>query len=389
MSAPRGRLRSRREQRFIVSSLPFQLVGSFDDIDARLVVQVELDARTGEIVSISGDRDAIRKTCSFLLEAVGTQGTRHGQDHGDGNRQVHGLGAHTARGNGPLLDTATNNTEAAFVGTASTGRLSDQEVRDRARPANILAALRREREFPQAATRFVDHECERELRSTSTSPETSERDWEIPREVDRRDERTMECAPFNARQNPDARSGGNGNAAGPSPAGLTSDLHHKNTPELVSRRDAHEASAVDAFPPRSSGERHLARGFSVADDGGHRTVESGVSSPWKLDEGHLATTREETELPSLEQSITGPTMRHASSGLESTRADELQREGSESVHPSSHRIERHRAGVVRLAPRVRLAATRGHESVVDLATRGCEPGQNTDREHISRRGEVR
>jgi hypothetical protein len=250
---------------FIVSSLPFQLVGSFDDIDARLVVQVELDARTGEIVSISGDRDAIRKTCSFLLEAVGTQGTRHGQDHGDGNRQVHGLGAHTARGNGLLLDTATNNTEAAFVGTASTGRLSDQEVRDRARPANILAALRREREFPQAATRFVDHECERELRSTSTSPETSERDWEIPREVDRRDERTMECAPFNARQNPDARSGGNGNAAGPSPAGLDSDLHQKNTRELVSRRDAFEASALDAFPPRSSGEGDLARGFPGAD----------------------------------------------------------------------------------------------------------------------------
>ena len=221
-----------------MSSLPFQLVGSFDDIDARLVVQVELDARTGEIVSITGDRDAIRKTCSFLHEAVGTPGARHGQESDNGNRPVQGLGAPTARGNGPLRDTATNNTEAAFVGTASTGRLSDQEVRDRARPANILAALRREREFPQAATRFVDHECERELRSTSTSHQTSERDWEIPREVDRRDERTMECAPFNARQNPDARSGGNGNAAGPSPAGLDSDLHQKNTRELVSRCDA-------------------------------------------------------------------------------------------------------------------------------------------------------
>ncbi len=185
-----------------------------------------------------------------------------------------------ARGNGLLLDTATNNTEAAFVGTASTGRLSDQEVRDRARPANILAALRREREFPQAATRFVDHECERELRSTSTSHQTSERDWEIPREVDRRDERTMECAPFNARQNPDARSGGNGNAAGPGPEVRELELPiHEDHCELVpgstriSTRRTHANSCPGAMPsrrPRSTRSPHgpRARGTSPGDFSG-------------------------------------------------------------------------------------------------------------------------
>lgn len=239
-----------------MSSLPFNLVSSFDDIEDRLIVQVELDARTGEILSLTGDHDAIRRTCSFLLEAVGTQGTRHGLDHGDGNRPVRGLGAQTACGNGPLHDTATNKT--ALVDAVDSDVLSDQDIRDRARPANILAALRRERELPSAALRLVDDERERELRSMSTSLETSCRDRELPAEVARRDERTMESASFDPRQNSDARSGGHGSAAGP----RTERLHLNDIRDLVSRRDALEASAPDAFPPRSPGERHLARGFA-------------------------------------------------------------------------------------------------------------------------------
>lgn len=241
-----------------MSSLPFNLVGSFDDIDARLVVQVELDARTGEIVSITGDRQAIRETCSFLLQAVGTPGTRHGLDQGDGNRPIHGLGAHPdssgARGNGPLLDTATNKT--ALVDAVDSDDLSDQDIRECARPANILAALRQGRPILSAAPRPIDDECERELRSTSTSLETSARERELPAEVARRDERTMECDPLPSRSNSDARSGGNGNAAGPGPE---VPANHR---DLVSRRDALEAGAPDAFPPRSPGEGHLARGFS-------------------------------------------------------------------------------------------------------------------------------
>jgi hypothetical protein len=156
----------------------------------------------------------------------------------------------------------TNNIETAFVGTASTGRLSDQEVRDRARPANILAALRRERELPWAATRSVEHECERELRSNTTSHQTSAQDRELLRLVEHRDERTMECAPFDARENSDARSGGHGSAAGPGPEVRELELPiHEDHCELVSRRDALDGDALDAFPPRSPGEGHLARGF--------------------------------------------------------------------------------------------------------------------------------
>lgn len=239
-----------------MSTLPFNLVGDADILRDRLVVQVELDARTGELLSITGDRDAIRRTCSFLLEAVGAQGTRHGLDHGDGNRPIHGLGAHTACGNGPLPDTVTNMT--ANVEAVASETSSDRELRHRARPANILAALRRERELPSAALRLVEDECERELHSTSTSLETSAWDRELPTEVARRDERTMESASFDPRQNSDARSGGHGSAAGP----RTERLHLNDIRELVSRHDALEASGPDAFPPRSPGEGHLARGFA-------------------------------------------------------------------------------------------------------------------------------
>lgn len=131
-----------------MSSLPFNLVGSFDDIDARLVIKVELDARTGEIVSITGDRDAIRQSCAFLRETVGTSGT---------NRT-------------PPVDAVDSDER------------SDEDIRECARPANILAALRQGRPILSAAPRPTDDECERELRSTSMSLETSARERKLPGE---------------------------------------------------------------------------------------------------------------------------------------------------------------------------------------------------------------
>ena len=94
-----------------VTSTPLHLVGSFEDLRDRLVVQVELDRHTGEVMSISGDRDAIRRTCSLLLDAIESTRMRDDEAATDGPR-----------------------------------RLSDREVRDQARPENILAALRRDRE---------------------------------------------------------------------------------------------------------------------------------------------------------------------------------------------------------------------------------------------------
>lgn len=253
-----------------MSILPIDLAGTSGNIENRLVVQVEIDARTGELLSLQGDPAAVSRTCSFLLKAVGTQGTRLGEASGHGNRR-RGLGSGAslessrARGNGTLLDTEA--TSLAFVNADDPDPV-DQALRDRARPANILAALRREREFPPAALRLVDDECERELRSSSTAFKTSDRERELPSEVDPRDEQPEVCGPLATRTSSDARSGGNGNAAGPGP-GFTAD-HARTSHELVSRRAVTPTDALDAFPPRSSGEGHLARGSSSSLEGDGR-----------------------------------------------------------------------------------------------------------------------
>ncbi|MEE2894302.1 MAG: hypothetical protein VX726_01040, partial [Planctomycetota bacterium] len=115
-----------------------------------MTVELEFDAKTGEITALSGDPEAIRRSCSFLLGKVGMRGTRLGRIEGDGNRHDSEFGASEAHGKEPLRDTATN-TPGALVDTPG----SDEDIRHRARPAFLLAALRREREFSSAALRLT------------------------------------------------------------------------------------------------------------------------------------------------------------------------------------------------------------------------------------------
>ena len=244
-----------------MSTPNLNLAGSNRGIGGRFVVEVEFDASTGEITGIFGDQDTIKRTCSFLLGKVGTQRTRLGRVACDGNRGDTEPGASKACGNRPLHDTATNN--EVPVGTS----LSDREIRHRARPSQILAALRRERELSsQAALRLVGNECERELRSTPAdakpthiSPERELQAWVGPR-----DHRFLERESTGHCPNTDARSGGNGNAAGSSTAGQHPRDHANDDLDLVSPPvpNLGSGSERDAFPPRSSGGGHSARGFA-------------------------------------------------------------------------------------------------------------------------------
>ena len=92
-----------------MSSLPLQLVGRLDDADARLIVQLELDARTGEVISISGGQDAIRRTCSIARSTIDLTPEAPTKASADGARR--GVRRVT-----PL-------------GLSSTARLSDEEAR--------------------------------------------------------------------------------------------------------------------------------------------------------------------------------------------------------------------------------------------------------------------
>ena len=250
--------------RTVMSTPNLNLAGSRKDLGGRIVVEVEFNASTGEITGISGDQDTIRQTCSFLLGKVGMHGTRLGRLDCDGNRGELEPGASKkACGNRLLHDTATNS--EALVDTS----LSEREIRHRARPSQILAALRRERELSsKAALRLVGNECERELRSapsdvkpTLTSPERELQAWVGPR-----DQRHLERDPIGHCPNTDARSGDNGNVAGSSTAGPSALEHTNNDPIFVSPPASNSGSDAgrDAFPPRSSGGGHSARGF----DGG-------------------------------------------------------------------------------------------------------------------------
>ena len=257
-----------------MSTLPINLAGPTGIIEDRLVVQVELDARTGELLSLEGDPETIRRTCSFLLKTVGTRGTRPGEAS-PGLASGATLESSSARGNATLQD--IDATSLAYANADGPDPV-DQALRDRARPANILAALRREREFPPAALRLVDDECERELRSSSAAFKTPDRERELPPKVDPRDEQPEVCGPLATRTSSDARSGGNGNAAGPGPEFTADDP--RTSHELVSRCAVSTTDVLDAFPPRSSGEGRLARGSSSSLEGdGRPEVREHIDSP--------------------------------------------------------------------------------------------------------------
>lgn len=242
---------------------PLKFIPNHADQGVRMTVELEFDAKTGEITALSGDPEAIRRSCSFLLGKVGMRGTRLGRIEGDGNRHDSEFGASKAHGKEPLRDTATN-TPGALVDTPG----SDEDIRHRARPAFLLAALRREREFSSAALRLTGSECERELRSESrdASP-TPCQERELPAVVGPRDRRMLERDSFDHSPNTDARSGGNGNAAGSGPAVGRRRGQLNDTPDLVSPLASPGDAERDAFPPRSSGEGDLARGFAGEDVG--------------------------------------------------------------------------------------------------------------------------
>ena len=254
----------RREivDRIVMSTPNLNLSGSNRDIGGRFVVEVEFDASTGEITGIFGDHETIKRTCSFLLGKVGAQGTRLGRIDCDGNRGDDEPGASKkACGNRPLHDTATN--PEALVETS----LSEREIRHRARPSQILAALRRERELSsETALRLVGNECERELRSapSDVKPTQISQERELRAWVGPRDQRHLERDPIGHCPNTDARSGGNGNAAGSGTAGQDCREHAEDDLNLVSPPAPNSGSGAvrDAFPPRSSGGGHSARGFA-------------------------------------------------------------------------------------------------------------------------------
>ena len=213
-----------------VSHPNLKLVGS------RHVISIELDAQSGEVISVSGDRDAIRRTCSILL---------------DGFEDRTRVDEPTAEVERPPLP--------------GRGRaLTDQEVRDRARPSSILAAIRRERELSSStALRPNDHECERELHSAS-SDVTSTRTWEreLPGLVEPHDRTAFERDPSDHCPPLDARSGDNGNVAGSGPA-VGAPNHVADDPaDFTSASGTPASDSRDAFPPQSPSEDTLARGLS-------------------------------------------------------------------------------------------------------------------------------
>ncbi|MBQ71671.1 MAG: hypothetical protein CMJ67_02070 [Planctomycetaceae bacterium] len=336
---------SKTVERIVMSTPNLNLSGSNRDPGGRIVVEVEFNAATGEIMGITGDQDTIRQTCSFLLGKVGVQGTRLGRSDCDGNHSDTELGASKkACGNRPLHDTATN--PEALVDTS----MSEREIRHRARPSQILAALRRERELSsQAALRLVGNECERELRSTPsdvkptlTSPERELQAWVGPR-----DQRNLERDPVGHSPNTDARSGGNGNAAGSSTAGQDSreltndDLIFVSPPAPNSGSDA----VRDAFPPRSSGGGHSARGFAggVGDEQVIQGAPVGGASGEVTEEGDTN--------HSGDAAATRPaTMESRRVGEDSCRGTVADRSSTEHRSPNEH-VTGHQ-GTIRLQPRL-------------------------------------
>ncbi|MCP4836149.1 MAG: hypothetical protein GY895_15450 [Phycisphaera sp.] len=187
----------------------------------RLIVELELDPNSGQVVAMSGEASAIKRACSILFKAGETHDSSIIRYERDGSRLVpetgrFGTDEDPARAQNP-----------GHAGTDLESLLSESEIRHRANPANILAAIRRERELPSAALRLVGSECERELRSNSTdAPPTPSQERELQARVGPRDQRNLEREPSGHSLNLDARSGSNGNAAGSSTA-----VGHQGSPD--------------------------------------------------------------------------------------------------------------------------------------------------------------
>ena len=197
------------------------------------MISIELDAQSGEVISVSGDHDSIRKTCSILLNALEAR-------------------------------TRTDDTAVEVDRPPLPGRgraLTDLEARDRARPSSILAAIGGERELSSSpASRPNDPECERELPSTS-SDATSTRTWEreLTELVEPHDRTALERDSFDHRSPLDARSDDNGNVLGSGPA-VDAPNHSARTPEDVTPPSGTPAPEPrDEHLPRPTGEGTPAR----------------------------------------------------------------------------------------------------------------------------------
>ena len=209
-----------------------------------------------------GDPEAIRRSCSFLLGKVGTRGTRLGRIEGDGNRHDSEFGASKAHGKEPLRDTVTN-TPGALV--TPLGRMKTSDI-----APDLLFSWRHSDENgnsrppPCVSPDPSVNGTPSESRDASPTP-CQER--ELPAVVGPRDRRMLERDSSDHSPNTDARSGGNGNAAGSGPAVGRRRGQLNDTPDLVSPLASPGDAERDAFPPRSSGEGDLARGFTGEDVG--------------------------------------------------------------------------------------------------------------------------
>jgi hypothetical protein len=235
------------------------------------LISLELDSRTGEITAISGTRQAIQQASDLLF--------------------------------GGLLKADTNdisNTDEGRPSLPGRGEAwTDQEVRNRARPSSILAAIRGERERSSADLRLTDTEREREIRTVSPDGlSTRSRERELPIDVEPHDHMVSERVTVDHSPHPDARSGGDGNAVGPCPAVEEAIATAEQLPASVPASMVLTTAMQEAHPPRSPGEGDFARGFfgnarsgtvsSVTENGKIRILPSVIKNPGKERPVHQA-----------------------------------------------------------------------------------------------------
>ena len=228
------------------------------------LITLELNSRTGEITAISGTRKAIQQASDLLLGGLLKADTNDDSNTDEGRPSLPGRG------------------EA----------WTDQEVRNRARPSSILAAIRGERERSSADLRLTDTEREREIRTVSPDGlSTRSRERELPIDVEPHDHMVSERVTVDHSPHPDARSGGDGNAVGPCPAVEESVADAEQLPGSVPASMVLTTAMREAHPPRSPGEGDFARGFfgnarsrtmsSVTENGSIRILPSVIQNPGK------------------------------------------------------------------------------------------------------------
>lgn len=148
------------------------LAGSHQDIGRKMTVEVEFDATTGEITGIFGDREAIQKTCTFLIGKGGSEDQSPGNAKAGLESSPESLEAPLIIGSDELLPTEVDAEHT------SANPMTEQELRIRARPSLILAALQRERAFESTSLQLAGDSSPNETFSND-----DHRDSEDPRQV--------------------------------------------------------------------------------------------------------------------------------------------------------------------------------------------------------------